>query len=140
VVSVADFQTARRPFATAAPLGSCRSSTSVPTVPMSRTELDSSLLHGISAGRGTVAAPYCVEHRRWRPRGGVSGKRTSEDGRRQRPESRVGRRVLGAEATARTAIAIFFQFLLSLLSFGEIYNARLPSFLPFLALGDGRTE
>jgi hypothetical protein len=45
---------ARRPFATVAPLSSCRSSTSVPTVPMSRTELDSSLLHGISTGRGVV--------------------------------------------------------------------------------------
>jgi hypothetical protein len=78
---------------------------------MSRTELDNSLLHGISAGRGAVAAPYCVEHRRWRSCGGVSGKRTREDGRRQRPESRVGRRVLGAEATARIAIAIFFSSL-----------------------------
>jgi hypothetical protein len=81
---------------------------------MSRTELDSSLLHGISAGRGVVggaaASLYCAEHRRWRPRGSVGVKRTSEGGRRQRPESRVGFRVLGAEATARIAIAIFFSF------------------------------
>jgi hypothetical protein len=52
-----------------------------------------------------------VGHWRWRSCGGVSGKRTREDGRRQRPESRVGRRVLVAEATARIAIAIFFSSL-----------------------------
>lgn len=60
VVSVADFHTARRPLATAEPLGSCRSSTSVPTVPMSRTELQRSLLQGMSAGRAVVVDVGCA--------------------------------------------------------------------------------
>lgn len=119
---MADFQTARRPLATAEPLGSCRSSTSVPTVPISRTELQSSLLHGISAGRGVgvvvggaADSPYCAEHRRRRPRVTGGGQRSREEERRRRGWSAgLGFRVLSGEATARTAMAIFLGFCLSL--------------------------
>lgn len=111
---MADFHTARRPLATAEPLGSCRSSTSVPTVPMSRTELQSSLLQGMSAGRAVVvdvgcaaASLYWAEHRRRRHRGTGSGRWRREEERRQRLWSPgLGFRVLSGEATARIAMAI----------------------------------
>jgi hypothetical protein len=88
---------------------------------MSRTELQSSLLHGISVGRGVVvvddvdaaaaaASRYPAEQRRWPPRGRGSGKRRR--GRRP-PELgglRVGFRVLcgPTAAAARRTMARFF--------------------------------
>jgi hypothetical protein len=95
---------ARRPFATVAPLGSCRSSTSVPTVPMSRTELDSSLLHGISTGRGVVGVLAVL---RGAPEVTPAWQRRRDERRQAAPAAGVEGRVLGAEATAR--IAIFFS-------------------------------
>jgi hypothetical protein len=79
---------------------------------MSRTELQSSLLQGISAGRGVVvdvggaaASLYCAEHRRRRHRGTRSGRWRTEEERRMRLWSAGLRfRVLSGEATARIAM------------------------------------
>jgi len=81
---------------------------------MSRTELQSSLLQGISAGRGvvvdvggTAASLYCAEHRRRRHRGTGSGRRRREEERRMRMRlwsAGLGFRVLSGEATARIAM------------------------------------
>jgi hypothetical protein len=90
---------------------------------MSRTELQSSLLQGISAGRGVVggaaASPYCAEHWRRRPRSTGGGRRSSKVERRLwRWPAELGFRVLSGEATARIAMVIFSGFRLSLPEMG----------------------
>jgi len=100
---------------------------------MSRTELQSSLLQGISAGRvvvvgGAAGPPYRAEHRGRRPRGTGGGRRSREEERRRRRwPAGLGFRVLSREATARIAMAIFFR--LSPFSAGDGMGGLVSLFL-----------